>query len=448
MGVDNASHKKRRGGTAPNRALNEHGLIYDINDSPRTIKEWVLYALQQVLAVFVATVLIANICGTPISACLIAACIGTLTYQVITGFKSPVFISSCGATCSAVIATLAISNSQNYLPVVIGGFIIALVYAIFAAFIKVKGIDSFNKLFPATVVGAVTMVIGLNLATFIPTYVMVGGEHSNIGVIIAIVTMLVVALTSHYFKGFLKTIPFLLGLLAGYIVCIVLTLTNVASLVDFSLFQNMSLFSVPDFTFKYWSFEGITWATIGTIVLSFLPCAIVICMEHYSDHKTLSNIIGTDLTVMPGLHRTLLGDGIASFIGTIVGGLPNTTYGESVATTGFSKVASTKVITLAAIIIGALAFVTPVQVFIQSIPSCVFGGCAMILYGFIAASGLKTLIRSGVDLNDSKNIVIVSVILTTGVSGIFLFSNSFAGVSLAMVLGVILNLILKDKVDK
>ena len=159
----------------------------------------------------------------------------------------------------------------------------------------------------------------------------------------------------------------------------------------------------------------------------------------------MSNIIGHDLTEDPGLHRTLLGDGVASAIGTIFGGQPNTSYGESTAMVGFSRVASVKVVSLAAIMMGLLAFVEPVQVFISAIPSCVFGGCAMILYGYIACSGIKTLMRNKVDLEDNKKLIITSVILTVGVSGVFLFSQSFAGVSLAMVLGVLLNLILRNK---
>jgi uracil permease len=159
----------------------------------------------------------------------------------------------------------------------------------------------------------------------------------------------------------------------------------------------------------------------------------------------MSNIIGHDLTEDPGLHRTLLGDGVASAIGTIFGGQPNTSYGESTAMVGFSRVASVKVVSLAAIMMGLLAFIEPVQVFISAIPSCVFGGCAMILYGYIACSGIKTLMRNKVDLEDNKKLIITSVILTVGVSGVFLFSQSFAGVSLAMVLGVLLNLILRNK---
>lgn len=171
-------------------------------------------------------------------------------------------------------------------------------------------------------------------------------------------------------------------------------------------------------------------------------------LEHISDHKVLSNIVGQDLINDPGLSRTLLGDGIASAVGTAVCGLPNTSYGESVACTGFSRVASVYVISVAAIILGILSFIGPVQAFVNSIPACVFGGCAMILYGYIAASGLKTIINNKVDLENNKNLIVICVILTVGVSGIWLFDAAFAGVSLAMVLGVILNLILVERKPK
>ena len=423
-------------------------LLYNISDKPKRIKEWVLYSLQQVLAVFVATVLIATICGTPISSCLLGACIGTLIYQLITRFKSPMFISNSGATVSAVIGALALPSlsGQNYLMVAIGGIIVAAVYCLMAWLIKARGIAALNKIFPPTIVGAVTIVIGLNLAGFIPTYVQVAGVASNWGVLVALLTMLVIAVASHYFKGFLKTIPFLIGLLFGYIVSLILTVTNVAPLIDFSVFNPVLWTWYPDLTFLHWSAADFSWSNLISTILLFLPVSICALLEHYSDHKVLSNIIGTDLTETPGLHRTLIGDGVASAIGTMVCGLPNTSYGESIATTGFSRVASVSVITVAAIILGLLSFIAPVQAFIQSIPSCVFGGCAMILYGYIAASGLKTLFNNKVDLENNKNLIIVSVILTVGVSGIFFLSASFAGVSLAMVLGVILNLILKDKV--
>ena len=424
----------------------DKNLLYDIREVPRSAKEWILYTLQQVLSIITATVLIANICGTPISSCLFGAGVGTLIYQLITKFRSPMFISSCGATVSAVVGALALPSvlgNGNYLMVTIGGIIIALVYIAFALIVHFKGIEAINRIFPPVIVGPVTMVIGLNLAKFLVGYTSANAAAcSPWQVGIAILTAIFIAISSHYFKGFWKTIPFLLGLVFGYILALIVTLAGWEGLVDTNAFSQMQWY--PDFTFLNWRAGDFSWNNLGSTALLFIPVAICALLEHYSDHKCLSNIIGTDLTVDPGLDKTLIGDGVASAVGTAVCGLPNTSYGESIATTGFSRVASVWIITAGAAFLILMSFLAPVNAFIQTIPSCVFGGCAMILYGYIAASGLKTLIRSKADLEDNKNLIIVSVILTTGVSGIFFLSESFAGVSLAMVLGVILNLILKE----
>ncbi|MDO4802593.1 MAG: solute carrier family 23 protein, partial [Prevotellaceae bacterium] len=332
-----------------------NNLLYDINESPRSASELIVYSIQQVFAVFVATVLIATICGTPISACLVGAGIATILYQFITKFRSPIFISSCGATCGAVISAMALAPG-NYSTVIVGGLTILAVYAIVALIVKWRGMETINRWFPPVIVGTITIVIGANLATFIPTYVSIDGAHSNIATFVAIVTMIAVAVSSHYFKGFWKTIPFLIGLFAGYIISIPF------GLVDFSVFTNLSFFSVPDFTFEHLS--TLSFATIGKIILIFAPVALAAIMEHYSDHKVLSNIIGHDLTTDPGLHRTLLGDGFGSLIGTIICGLPNTSYGESIATVGFSRVASIRVLTTAAIMLIILGFIAPIQAFI------------------------------------------------------------------------------------
>ena len=434
-----------------------NNLIYDTHEHPKTIKEWVLYAVQMLMAVFVATVLISTICGTSVDAGLLGACLGTLTYQLITKFKSPVFISNSGATVSAVIGALALGSGENYFAVFIGGLVVLAIYAAFSLVIKWRGIDAINKLFPPHIVGPITMVIGLNLAGFILTYVGLGSFNSVVDnpldaqwfvpVLVAVAVMVVVALSSHYFKGFLKTIPFLIGLVFGFALCLVLELTGAADFEIVSKFQSINgVFRLPDFAFLKWS-DGIKefdFTTFINVVLLFSPVSICALCEHYSDHAVMSNIIGHDLTTDPGLHRTLLADGTASVIGTIFGGQPNTSYGESTAMVGFSRVASVKVVSLAAIMMGILAFIEPVQVFINAVPSCVFGGCAMILYGYIACSGLKTLMRNKTDLENNKILIVVSVIPTVGVSGIFLFSQSFAGVSLAMVLGIILNLVLRS----
>ena len=382
-----------------------NNLKYDIRDVPKKWYEWVVFTLQQVLAVFVATVLIANICGTPISSCLLGACIGTLVYQLITKFRSPMFISSCGATVSAVCGALALNSAgNNYLMVFCGGLIILAIYGIFALITHFTGVKWINKIFPPTIVGAVTLVIGLNLATFINGYTQINGAHSDIGILIAIATMLITAAASQYGKGFMKNIPFLFGLAGGYIIALIVTACGI-KVVDFSPFQNMTWY--PDLTFLQWRSADWSFANLGKTALYFVPVAVCALLEHYSDHRVLSNIIGTDLTVEPGLSRTLLGDGVASAVGTAVCGLPNTSYGESIATTGFSKVASVWIISAAAAVLGLMSFVGPIQAFVQSIPACVFGGCAMILYGYIAASGLKTIINNKVDLENNKNLIVI-----------------------------------------
>ena len=426
--------------------MDNSNMKYNVRDVPKKWWEWLLYPLQILLSVFVATVLIANICGTPISSCLLGACLGTLVYQIITKFRSPVFISSCGATVSAVCGALALNAAgNNYLMVFCGGLIILAVYGIFALIVKLTGIKWIDKIFPPTIIGAVTIVIGVNLAAFINGYTQVGGEHSDIGILIAVATMLITAVVSHYGKGFMKNIPFLFGILGGYIIALIFTWCGI-KVVDFSSFNNMQWY--PDLTFLKWQSSDWSWANLGRTCLFFVPVAICALLEHISDHKVLSNIIGQDLINDPGLHRTLLGDGVASALGTLTCGLPNTSYGESIATIGFSRVASVWVTSVAAVLLGLMSFIGPVSAFIQSIPSCVFGGCAMILYGFIAASGLKTIINNKVDLNNNKNLTVICVILTVGVSGIWLFDAAFSGVALAMILGVVLNLILREKEPK
>ena len=425
----------------------KNNLIYDIRDYPKKWYEWIIFTLQQVLAVFVATVLIANICGTPVSSALLGAGMGTLVYQVITRFRSPMFISSCGATVSAVLGALSLNAAgNNYLMVFCGGMVILAIYGIFALVVKFLGIEIINKIFPPVVVGAVTVVIGVNLAAFIFSYV--GGVGDFVpwqGVLVAVITMFATALVSHYGYGFMKNVPFLFGIAVGFLVALIFTWCGY-QMVSFEAFNNLQWY--PDPTFLQWRAEDWSWANFGATVLYFLPVAICALLEHYSDHKVLSNIIGTDLTKEPGLHRTLLGDGVASALGTAVGGLPNTSYGESIATTGFSRVASVWVISAAAGTMILLSFIAPVAAIVESIPAAVFGGCAMILYGFIAASGFKTIINNNVNLDENRLLIIVSVILTVGVSGIYFLDAAFSGVALAMVLGVILNLILIPQTPK
>lgn len=423
-----------------------NNLIYDIREAPKKWYEWIVYPIQMLLAVFVATVLIAKLCNTDPGTAMLGAAIGTILYELITGFRSPMFISSCGATVSAVIGALALGGGNNYVAVAIGGAIIFLVYAVFALIIKLGGKKAFDRIFPPAIVGSITVVIGVNLAGFIPGYV----GTSGIALLVAIITMIATAVFSHYLKGFWRSIAFLLGLLIGYMVALIFELTGAFSFGIADAFANMKWFDFNSLAFMQWGNSPFEWNQLPQIILFFLPLSICAALEHYSDHKVLSNVIGVDLTQDPGMDRTLLGDGAASAIGTVLCGQPNTSYGESIATIGFSRVASVWVTMVAAGILGILSFIPPVSAFINSIPAAVFGGCAMILYGYIAASGLKTL--KPVNLDDNKQLIITAVVLTIGASGLALsyivsdkpFSLEI-GVALAMVAGIVLNLILRDK---
>ena len=417
-------------------------MIYNINDR-LPFGKLVSFSIQLMLSVFVATVLIANICGVAVSGALVGAGLATITYLLITGFKSPMFISNSGAFVAPVMAAIGLGG---YPAVAIGGLVTCIVYSIFGLIFTKIPVDKIYKVFPPALIGAVTVVIGVNLMPFILSYVQIGGVTSQWGVIVALVTMLSIALISHYAKGMIKILPFLLGTLIGYAFAIILTITGVYQIVDFSVFKNLKLFIVPDFAFLHWS--SIQFSTIIPIIIMYIAYTISAMMECLSDHAALGGIIGVDLYRNPGLGRIFMGEGFANLIGSIFGGLGECSYGEGVACVGFSKVASTAVTAGAAIILILLGFLAPVQAFIQSIPSCVFAGAAIILYGFIACSGIKMLQKT--DLNIQKNLIIVSSVLSLRISGLVLGGEtiSISATGLALVLGIILNLILKDKVTE
>jgi len=263
------------------------------------------------------------------------------------------------------------------------------------------------------------------------------------GVSVAFVTMFAIAIISHYAKGIWQILPFLLGTLIGYVYAIILTVTNIYPIVDFSVFQNLKLFNIPDFAFMHWA--AVEWKAIIPIIVIYIAYTISAMMECLSDHAALGGIIGVDLYKNPGLGRLFIGEGIANAFGTSIGGLGICSYGEGVACVGFSRVASTKVTLGAALILILLGFLAPIQAFIASIPSCVFAGAAIILYGFIACSGIKMLQKT--DLNIQKNLIIVSTVLSLGISGLVVGGTtiSLSATGLALVVGIILNLVLKEK---
>lgn len=419
-----------------------NNMLYGINDKLPT-KRLVVAALQQVIACFVATILIPQICGLPIAPAMLGAGIGTLIYQLFTRGQSPMFISSSGAFVAAVIGALALGSAPNYTAVLIGGAIVCIVYCVIGLAINHFGTNWINKLLPPVVIGPIVAVIGLNLATFIPTYFQVNGQYSLLGFGLGMLTLLITALISHYGKGFIKNLPFLFAILIVYCFAAILTACGVP-IVNFNAFKGVRLIQVPDFTFLH--LNHFNWTLLPQVLLLFLPLSLVTFSEHTSDHKALSAVINKDLTQEPGLGNTLIGDGVATLFGCFFAGLPNTSYGESVGTTGFSRICSKYVITLAAVIMGIAAFFGPLQAFLVSIPSCIFGGCAAVLYGYITLSGIRTIKDNDIDLNNNKNIIILAAVLTLGVSGAVCNFGvvSIGTTALAMLIGIILNLILKE----
>lgn len=392
------------------------------------------------LSVFVATVLIANICGVAVSGALVGAGLSTLVYLIITRFKSPMFVSSSGAFVAPVMMALA---AGGYTAVAVGGLVTCVIYTIFGLIFTKIPVEKIYKVFPHALIGAITVVIGVNLMPFILSYVQINGVTNMWGVSAAFVTMFAIAIISHYAKGLWQILPFLLGTLIGYAYAIVLTLTGVYEIVDFSVFNNLKLFSIPDFGFLHWS--SVEFTTILPIIVIYIAYTISAMMECLSDHAALGGIIGVDLYKQPGLGKIFIGEGVANVVGTSIGGLGICSYGEGVACVGFSRVASTKVTAGAAFILILLGFLAPIQAFITSIPSCVFAGAATILYGFIACSGIKMLQKT--DLNVQKNLVIVSTVLSLGISGLVVGGEtmSLSATGLALVVGIILNLVLKEK---
>ena len=419
---------------------------YTLHEKPRNWKDAVGYTLQFVFAVLTATILISTICGTSIAAGLVAAGIGTLTFLCITGFKAPIVISNSGATVSAVVGALALTGSvaTNFAGVIIGGAVIAAIYGLAALAIKKWGVGWLQKLIPPVISGTTILVIGITLAAFIPTYALVGGVYSLWGILIAGFTAGITILCAHYGKGLVKTMPFLIGLLAGYALSFILTVTGVAPLVAISALSVSSVFTIPQFAFLTTNFAAFNWATLPQILLSFGMVSLAAMTEHIGDMTTASAVTGYNLIEEPGLHRTLLGDGFGSLMGTIIGGQPNTTYSEYTSTMAVSGVYSTHFTLYTALVLIALGFIAPFNAFLMALPNAVFAGTSIVAYGMIALAGMKNL--QSVDFSKSKNQLIFGSMLTTGLSGLAITFGAFnlTGIAFAMITGVILNVLLKE----
>ncbi len=437
-------------------------LIYGIKDKPK-FAQMLLFAFQQVLAILAATIAVPAIVGNGMSAsaALFGAGVGTIVYQLFTKFKSPVFLGSSFAFIGSMVAAFAgaVSASAGFAGLILGAVFAGLVYVVIAIVVKLVGVNWINKLMPPVVIGPTVALIGLSLAgAAIKDVFSYGAQDSNGSFIMsapiwasfvcAMVTLLVVVIVSTYGKKMIKLVPFIIGILAGYLTAVIFTLCGIP-VIDFSLFQNVKIFAIPEFTFleAMKGVKEIDGSYIATVAVAYVPVAFVVFAEHIADHKNLSSIIGTDLLTEPGLHRTLLGDGIGSIAGAFFGGCPNTTYGESVGCVAITRNASVITISTAAIMCIVISFFGPFVAFLDSIPGCVMGGVCTTLYGFIAVSGLKMI--QSVNLGSSKNLFVVAVILITGIGGL---SVSFGKITLtsiacALILGIITNVLLAKGKD-
>lgn len=427
----------------------EHSnLLYKINDKP-PLKQRIGYATQVMLSCITATLLICLICGTDLSAGMCAAGISTLFFLCVTKFRTPIVVSNSGATVSAVIGALALTSSvqQNFLGVIIGGATVGLVYCLAAVLIKKFGIEWITKIITPVMSGAIILIISIQLGFFIPTYAQIGGSYSLLGIGITFLTMIFTLLCAFYGKGIMKRWPILFGVLGSYIIAIILTATGIARLVDFTHFQNIHLLNIPDFAFLHISFSTLNWSTLPQIILSFALVACGALAEHLGDMINASNICNRDFLTDPSLTRTLIGDGVGSFIGTIVGAQPNTTYTEGLAAILISRCASVYVTLLAAIELIILAFFGPFNAIIQAMPNCVFAGASICCYGMIGSSAIKYLKQTDIDFTNNKTLWIFAIMLMVGTSGLAItYGNlNMNGICLAIITGIILNLILKEK---
>lgn len=450
-------------------------LIYKVKDRPGFGKT-LIFAFQQVLAILAATIAVPAIVGNGLSqaSALFGAGIGTLVYLLFTKFRSPVFLGSSFAFIGSMFAAFAgaASAKAGLVGIMIGAAFAGLVYIVIAIIVKLTGVKWINKVMPAAVIGPTVSIIGLSLAgnavsDLTKGKVLDAEENSlaspYIALLCGLITLFVVILCSVYGKKMAKLIPFIIGILAGYAAAAIFTVigikTNNVSLqiIDFSAFAGLKIFEIPNFTFYDaivgGGFKDINAGYIATVAFAYVPVAFVVFAEHIADHKNLSSIIGSDLTEDPGLHRTLLGDGVGSVAGAIFGGCPNTTYGESVGCVAITKNASVVTILTTAIMCLVISFFGPFVTFLASIPNCVMGGVCMTLYGFIAVSGLKMI--QDVDLNDNANLFTVAVILISGIGGLTV-SFSIGGdhtvtltaVACALILGIIVNAIVRPSLKK
>ena len=413
-------------------------LLLDVDQRPSAGKG-ILLSFQHVFAMFGATILVPLILGMPVSVALFASGVGTLIYMIATGFRVPVYLGSSFAFITAMSLAMKelggdVSAAQT--GVILTGFI----YVLVAAGVRFAGTKWIDKLLPPIIIGPMIIVIGLGLASSAVTNAGLVADGNWKNALIAVVTFLIAAFINTKGKGFLRIIPFLFAIIGGYLFALVL------GLVDFTPVLKADWFEIPSFylpfstggAFKEYSLY------FGPETIAILPIAIVTISEHIGDHTVLGQICGRQFLKEPGLHRTLLGDGIATSVSAFLGGPANTTYGENTGVIGMTRIASVSVIRNAAFIAIALSFLGKFTALISTIPNAVLGGMSILLYGVIASNGLKVLIKERVDFAQMRNLIIASAMLVLGLGGAILKLGpvTLSGTALSAMTGIILNLIL------
>ena len=435
-------------------------LIYDAHEKPSAGK-WFVLSLQHVFAMFGATILVPLTTGLPVSVALFTSGVGTLIYILCTKAKVPVYLGSSFAyiTPIAIISGFNDNVAKPYYGSALTGlFVVGIIYVVIALLVKIAGKGWINKVLPPVIIGPMIAIIGFSLSSVAISSagLVAGGSWKSI--LIALVAFLSVILIATFAKGFLKIIPFLVGIVGGYIFALILGKVELEPIK--AVLSNPSEWvKIPEFMFLWFKDKEVTF--LGTDItfyklnfaalITIAPLAFVTACEHIGDHAVLSKICDKDFLKDPGLDRTLIGDGIATSFAAMVGGPANTTYGENTAVVGMTKIGSVWVTGLAAVIAIILSFFNVLTVIIQSIPAAVMGGMSIVLYGFIGLNGVKVLIDNRVDFSQTRNMLIASTILVLGLGGAVIDFGKFSiyGMALAAIVGILLNAILpKEKEEK
>ncbi|ORP02819.1 uracil permease [Streptococcus mitis] len=413
-------------------------LLLDVDQRPSAGKG-ILLSFQHVFAMFGATILVPLILGMPVSVALFASGVGTLIYMIATGFRVPVYLGSSFAFITAM--SLAMKEMGGDVSAAQTGVILTgLVYVLVAASVRFAGTKWIDKLLPPIIIGPMIIVIGLGLAGSAVTNAGLVADGNWKNALVAVVTFLIAAFINTKGKGFLRIIPFLFAIIGGYLFALTL------GLVDFTPVLKANWFEIPGFYLPFSTGGAFKEYNLyfGPETIAILPIAIVTISEHIGDHTVLGQICGRQFLKEPGLHRTLLGDGIATSVSAFLGGPANTTYGENTGVIGMTRIASVSVIRNAAFIAIALSFLGKFTALISTIPNAVLGGMSILLYGVIASNGLKVLIKERVDFSQMRNLIIASAMLVLGLGGAILKLGpvTLSGTALSAMTGIILNLIL------